>query len=63
MAFEISLKNEEVVRLASQFKHIMETEHAEECKDVLPYILNRVCENYACEVLKKNQNVSIEIVN
>jgi hypothetical protein len=61
MTFESNLQNEQVKKLAEEFKHIILTEHANEYRDVLPYVLNRVCENYAFEVLSKKEND--EIVN
>ena len=45
MTFVSNLQNEAVRKLAEDFKHIILTEHAEEYRDVLSYILNRVCEN------------------
>jgi hypothetical protein len=61
MTFESHLTNEQVKTLAEEFKHIILTEHADEYRDVLPYILNRVCENYAYEILSKKG--TDEIVN
>jgi hypothetical protein len=61
MTFESNLQNDQVKKLAEEFKHIILTEHANEYRDVLPYVLNRVCENYAYEVLSKKEND--EIVN
>ena len=61
MTFESNLQNEHVKKLAEEFKHIILTEHADEYQDVLPYILNRVCENYAYEILSKKG--TDEIVN
>jgi len=59
MTFESNLQNEQVKKLAEEFKHIILTEHANEYRDVLPYVLNRVCENYAYEVLSKKENDDI----
>ncbi len=59
MTLESHLQNEHVKKLAEEFKHIILTEHAEEYKDVFPYIINRVCENYAYEVLRNNENDEI----
>jgi hypothetical protein len=59
MTFESNLQNEQVKKLAEEFKHIILTEHANEYRDVLPYVLNRVCENYAYEVLSKKENDNI----
>lgn len=59
MTFECNLQNEQVKKLAAEFKHIILTEHANEYRDVLPYVLNRVCENYAYEVLSKKENDDI----
>ena len=59
MTFESNLQNEQVKKLAEEFKHIILTEHAEEYKDVFPYILNRVCENYAYDLLSKKENDDI----
>jgi hypothetical protein len=56
MTFESNLQNEQVKKLAEEFKHIILTEHANEYRDVLPYVLNRVCENYAYELLSKKEN-------
>jgi hypothetical protein len=61
MTFESHLQNEQVKKLAEEFKHIILTEHADDYQDVLQYILNRVCENYAYEVLGKTG--TDEIVN
>jgi hypothetical protein len=61
MTFESHLQNEQVKKLAEEFKHIILMEHADDYQDVLPYILNRVCENYAYEVLGKTG--TDEIVN
>ena len=55
MTFVSNLQNESVRKLAEDFKHIILTEHAEEYRDVLPYILNRVCENYAYELCAKKE--------
>jgi hypothetical protein len=55
MTFASDLQNEEVRKLAKEFKQIILTEHAEEYRDVLPYILNRVCENYAYELCAKKE--------
>jgi hypothetical protein len=55
MTFVSDLQNEEVRKLAKEFKQIILTEHAEEYRDVLPYILNRVCENYAYELCAKKE--------
>ena len=59
MTFESNLQNDQVKKLAEEFKHIILTEHANEYRDVLPYVLNRVCENYAYEVLSKKENDDI----
>ena len=59
MTFASNLQNEQVKKLAEEFKHIILTEHANEYRDVLPYVLNRVCENYAYEVLSKKENDDI----
>jgi len=59
MTFESNLQNEQVKKLAEEFKHIILTEHADEYRDVLPYVLYRVCENYAYEVLSKKENDDI----
>lgn len=59
MTFESNLQNAQVKKLAEEFKHIILTEHANEYRDVLPYVLNRVCENYAYEVLSKKENDDI----
>ena len=59
MTFESNLQNEQVKKLAEEFKHIILTEHANEYRDVLPYVLNRVCENYAYEVLSKKEKDDI----
>ena len=59
MTFESNLQNEQVKKLAEEFKHIILTEHSNEYRDVLPYVLNRVCENYAYEVLSKKENDDI----
>ena len=55
MTFVSDLQNEEVRKLAKEFKQIILTEHAEEYRDVLPYILNCVCENYAYELCAKKE--------
>jgi hypothetical protein len=60
MTFESHLTNEQVKTLAEEFKHIILTEHADEYRDVLPYILNRVCENYAYEILSKKGTDEID---
>ena len=59
MTFESNLQNEQVKKLAEEFKHIILTEHANEYRDVLPYVLNRVCENYAYDILSKKENDDI----
>jgi Ni,Fe-hydrogenase III component G len=59
MTFESNLQNEQVKKLAEEFKHIILTEHANEYRDVLPYVLNRVCENYAYDLLSKKENDDI----
>ncbi len=59
MTFESNLQNEQVKKLAEEFEHIILTEHANEYRDVLPYVLNRVCENYAYDLLSKKENDDI----
>jgi hypothetical protein len=59
MTFESNLQNEHVKKIAEEFKHIILTEHANEYRDVLPYVLNRVCENYAYDLLSKKENDDI----
>lgn len=59
MTFDSNLQNEQVKKLEEEFKHIILTEHANEYRDVLPYVLNRVCENYAYNLLSKKENDDI----